>query len=46
MPLTGTSGCVADLGGRPPRSTRPNSVALPKKSRELKLAIRFFLRSQ
>jgi hypothetical protein len=23
MPLTGTSGSVGDLGGRPPRSTRP-----------------------
>src|SRR5271166_3832214 len=26
MPLTGTSGSVGGLGGRPPRSTRPVSV--------------------
>jgi DNA-directed RNA polymerase specialized sigma24 family protein len=28
MPLTGTSGSVGDLGGRPPRSTRPTIPGL------------------
>jgi hypothetical protein len=30
MPLTGTSGSVGGLGGRPPRSTRPNFIDTAK----------------
>jgi hypothetical protein len=34
MPLTGTSGFVGGLGGRPPRSTRPQQIAgNPEESR-------------
>jgi hypothetical protein len=33
MPLTGTSGSVGDLGGQPPRSTRPFRSPLPANPR-------------